>query len=166
MLRLIFNQSPIVDPAFPTGKIVMTANFEHTLGQEFKAALPLDQTRLAWGANVPSEADERANDQDHFTDSVGGGNYLMYVVMSALGLHLKGDWGECCEEDGQANDYALKNGERLMSVYTTAAMGTDDGPKYFDALSAAAVSAITGTKFWVITEWDRSVTTFLLPEDY
>ena len=24
----------------------------------------------------------------------------------------------------------------------------------------------TGLKVWVITEWDRSVTTILLPEDY
>jgi hypothetical protein len=23
-----------------------------------------------------------------------------------------------------------------------------------------------GEKFWIITEWDRSVTTILMPEDY
>jgi len=65
-------------------------------------------------------------------------------VTNALYRHSKGDWGEVCEEDEAANDSALKNDQRLLSVYKSA----------------------SGTKFWVITEWDRSVTTVLLPEDY
>ena len=65
-------------------------------------------------------------------------------AQSALGRHRMGDWGDCCDEDSKPNDDALKNGERLLSVY----------------------HAETGTKFWIITEWDRSVTTVLLPEDY
>jgi hypothetical protein len=58
--------------------------------------------------------------------------------------HVRGDWGEVCEEDKHANDDALRNGERLLSAYRTS----------------------TGVKVWVITEADRSATTVLLPEEY
>ena len=65
-------------------------------------------------------------------------------ISSALTRHQSGDWGELCEEDRMVNEYALKNGERIMSVYTSS----------------------NGKKFWVITEADRSCTTVLMPEDY
>ena len=65
-------------------------------------------------------------------------------IAGALDRHRTGDWGDVGREDRQANDRALKQSERLLSVYHTAG----------------------GTKFWIITEWDRSVTTVLLPEDY
>ncbi len=65
-------------------------------------------------------------------------------VQRAIRRHAGGDWGECCAEDAQTNDAALLEGCRLLSVYRDR----------------------NGTKFWVITEWDRSVTTILLPEDY
>jgi hypothetical protein len=64
--------------------------------------------------------------------------------MHFVARHLQGDWGECCEEDRQANEDALRNGERLFSVYRTA----------------------KNVKIWVITEADRSATTILLPEEY
>ena len=62
----------------------------------------------------------------------------------ALDRHRRGDWGDVGKEDWQANERALKHGERLLSVY----------------------HAADGTKFYVISEWDRSATTVLLPEDY
>jgi hypothetical protein len=65
-------------------------------------------------------------------------------ILRALQRHHIGDWGDVCEEDRQANDYALVEGTRLLSSYRS----------------------VGGTKFWIITEWDRSVTTILLPEDY
>jgi len=65
-------------------------------------------------------------------------------IQKALQRHVIGDWGELDAEDKKANDEALQSGERLLSAYKTA----------------------TGTKFWIITEADRSVTTVLLPEDY
>lgn len=65
-------------------------------------------------------------------------------VLLALGRHQAGDWGELCEEDRKANEDALQTGERLVSVY----------------------KSVRGQKFYVITEWDRSITTVLLPEDY
>lgn len=65
-------------------------------------------------------------------------------VQQALVRHACGDWGEVCEEDAASNEQALVDGARLLSVYKT----PDE------------------TRFWVITEWDRSVTTVLLPDDY
>ena len=65
-------------------------------------------------------------------------------VVSALLRHASGDWGLVEEEDRKLNDRALLICERLFSMYRSEA----------------------GVKFYVITEWDRSVTTILLPEDY
>jgi hypothetical protein len=64
--------------------------------------------------------------------------------MQFVSRHVQGDWGECGTEDRQANEDALRNGERLLSVYRTA----------------------MGTKIWVISEADRSSTCVLLPEEY
>ena len=65
-------------------------------------------------------------------------------VIDALRRHATGDWGDVDTEDHESNNRAIRDGDRLLSVYHT----------------------IDGTKFWIITEWDRSVTTVLLPEDY
>jgi hypothetical protein len=65
-------------------------------------------------------------------------------ILTAIGRHQSGDWGDVCAEDRKANDESLVDGTRILSVY----------------------QAANGTKFWLITEADRSVTTVLLPEDY
>lgn len=65
-------------------------------------------------------------------------------VLSCLARHGRGDWGELCQADIEANELALQDGARLLSVYR-------------DRLN---------NRFWIITEWDRSVTTVLLPCDY
>jgi hypothetical protein len=65
-------------------------------------------------------------------------------MLQALRRHARGDWGELGDEDRAANDRAVQEGERLLSAHTTK----------------------SGTKFWIITEADRSATTFLLPEEY
>lgn len=65
-------------------------------------------------------------------------------VASAIARHRAGDWGDLDDEDRAANDAALRHGSRLLSAYHSA----------------------SGTKFWVITEWDRSATTVLLPFEY
>ncbi|WP_438483178.1 hypothetical protein [Oleiharenicola lentus] len=62
----------------------------------------------------------------------------------ALRRHVSGDWGDVCKEDWKSNDDALSGEGRLFSVYTTASK----------------------ERFWVITEWDRSLTTVLLPSEY
>lgn len=64
--------------------------------------------------------------------------------LTLLARHLAGDWGVLPAEDAQLNNEALKSDGRLLSSYP---LGGD-------------------TRIWVITEWDRSVTTFLLPSEY
>ena len=61
-----------------------------------------------------------------------------------LTRHVCGDWGEVPEEDKAENDFSVTNGYRILSSYKTA----------------------KGVKFWIITEWDRSATTLLLPSEY
>ena len=65
-------------------------------------------------------------------------------VVLALQRHHSGDWGDVDEHDRQMNEDALRNGDRLFSVYKT----------------------VRDQKFYIITEHDRLVTTVLLPEDY
>lgn len=64
--------------------------------------------------------------------------------LTLLARHLAGNWGVLPAEDAQLNNEALKSDGRLLSSYP---LGGD-------------------TRIWVITEWDRSVTTFLLPSEY
>ena len=80
----------------------------------------------------------------------------IYVTRAALGVltitdmnnslqrHVRGDWGNVGSDDWESNDIALSEGERLLSVYQSAAQEV----------------------YWIITEWDRKLTTILLPSDY
>ena len=53
-----------------------------------------------------------------------------------IGRHLLGDWGELCEEDKTANEDALKEDLRLMSVYRTLKLrGHDPLETIADALA-------------------------------
>jgi len=61
-----------------------------------------------------------------------------------LERHVRGDWGDLCVEDIAENEFALAHGLRLFSSYATS----------------------LGERIWLITEADRSVTTFLLPDEY
>ena len=62
-----------------------------------------------------------------------------------LRRHLHGEWGDLSDSYRRQNDAALQSGEdRLFSSYQI----TPD------------------LKLWIITEWDRSVTTLLLPSEY
>ena len=65
-------------------------------------------------------------------------------ITAALRRHAAGEWGTISPEDRRENELSLREGFRLLSAYETA----------------------DGTKFWIITEADRSVTTVLLPEEY
>ena len=61
-----------------------------------------------------------------------------------LNRHQRGDWGELDADDKRLNDEAVDGESRILSAYTLP----------------------TGVKVWIITEWDRSATTFLLPSEY
>ena len=59
--------------------------------------------------------------------------------------HLFGDFGDMDEQDTAQNNAGIESGEdRVFSSYTTT----------------------KGIRIWIITEWDRSITTLLRPEDY
>jgi hypothetical protein len=60
-----------------------------------------------------------------------------------LARHATGDWGDLCAFDRRQNESALHEGLRVFSSYP-----------------------VGEERIWIITEADRSVTTFLLPEEY
>ena len=60
-----------------------------------------------------------------------------------LRRHQCGDWGDLDPDDWAANDMSLREGTRITSSYR---LPTDE-------------------KLWIITKWDRSVATLLLPSD-
>ena len=61
-----------------------------------------------------------------------------------LQRHQHGDWGNVPPDDAEENIAAVVAGSRILSSYD---------------LNASE-------RLWIITEWDRSVTTLLLPEEY
>jgi hypothetical protein len=65
-----------------------------------------------------------------------------------LKRHESGDWGDLSDEDKRLNDAAIdpdpEECSRILSAYHLP----------------------DGQKIWIITEWDRSVTTILLPSEY
>ena len=65
-------------------------------------------------------------------------------AMEFLSRHVTGDWGDLPEEDKTENQFSLEKGFRILSSCRTTA----------------------GDRVWVITEWDRSLTTILLPDEY
>ncbi len=71
-------------------------------------------------------------------------DFEKFVTM-CLGKYAKCDWGDTCYEDKKSNENAVINGERILAVY---------------------IYPETGEKIWIITEWDRSVTTILFPDEY
>ena len=77
-----------------------------------------------------------------------GANALMSEgkidVNNLINRHISGDWGDMCEEDIESNNDAIIHGDRILSSYLTS----------------------SSQKVWIITEYDRSVTTILLPDEY
>lgn len=70
-------------------------------------------------------------------------------VQFFIARHIRGDWGEVCDDDKRLNDQALVDGSRLLSAYTT----------------------LKGERLWIITEacndeGHRLATTALLPNEY
>jgi hypothetical protein len=64
-------------------------------------------------------------------------------ALTLLVRHVSGDWGNVPDDDAESNRLAVQEGHRLLSSYD-----------------------VSGKRLWVITEWDRSVTTLLLPSEY
>ncbi len=65
-------------------------------------------------------------------------------VMKIMLRYMEGDWGDTCKEDKPLNDDAVKSGEdRILAAYET-----------------------SQGKIWIQTEWDRSYTTIMFPDEY
>lgn len=62
-----------------------------------------------------------------------------------LARHQHGDWGNVSADDAAENIRSVHAGDRILSCYP---LGS------------------TKERLWIITEWNRSVTTLLLPEEY
>jgi hypothetical protein len=60
-----------------------------------------------------------------------------------LQRHQSGDWGELTDADREANNQALRHGDRIFSAFR-----------------------IQDEKVWIITEADRHSSTVLLPDEY
>ena len=65
------------------------------------------------------------------------------LLPALLERHRSGDWGDVSPEDARKNEVSVRYGFRVISSYRVA-----------------------GERLWIITEADRSATTFLLPEEY
>lgn len=65
-------------------------------------------------------------------------------VSGSLKKYVECDWGDMCKDDSVMNDNAVKSIKgRIHGSYIQGAW-----------------------KIWIITEWDRSVTTILFPSEY
>ena len=64
--------------------------------------------------------------------------------LELLVRHVTGDWGSVSDEDAEENDFSVNRQLRILSAYQLE----------------------TGVRVWVISEADRSATTFLLPDEY
>lgn len=61
-------------------------------------------------------------------------------IMSCVNKYVKQDWGDTCKEDWELNDNAVKyDNDRIVARYDN---------------------------IFIITEWDRSVTTILFTDEY
>lgn len=71
-------------------------------------------------------------------------DHFAYEIGKAFGRFESGDWGDLCAEDKQLNDEAVEsNDDRIVAAYNT-----------------------SKGKVYIITEWDRSVTTILFADEY
>ena len=64
-------------------------------------------------------------------------------VLGSFERYKRCDWGDLCSEDKAENEKSLRNGERIFALYN-----------------------IGNEKIYIITEWDRSVTTILFSHEY
>jgi hypothetical protein len=90
-------------------------------------AWPIAKFRLGHIVSTPSALDQLTQDD----------------ILLGIQRHQAGDWGDVDDHDRAANDRALIEGTRILSVYHSAG----------------------GIKFWLITEAGRRSTTVLLPAD-
>lgn len=72
-------------------------------------------------------------------------DYQFYeFILASLKRYMDGDWGDVCKEDKRMNDSAVKNNDdRIVARYNN-----------------------KSGDIYIITEYDRSVTTILFTHEY
>lgn len=78
------------------------------------------------------------------SEKMDSDNGFAFFVLTSLERYQKCDWGSVSDEDKAQNDHAVDHDERIMGQYDCAGQ----------------------PRIWIITEWDRSVTTILFPDEY
>ena len=117
-----------------------------------QSALALDLEKASCYAGGVEEREQDSNPEPLFdlgqvVATPGALQALQDVEQDPAELlrrHVSGDWGDLGEEDKEENELSIENGYRIFSAYELNA----------------------GVKVWLITEADRSATTFLLPDEY
>ena len=67
-----------------------------------------------------------------------------HEIKGSLERYMNHDWGETSEDGVELNnDAVINNDDQILAVYNT-----------------------SRGDIWIITEWDRSVTTILFPSEY
>ncbi len=65
-------------------------------------------------------------------------------LLQLLQRHIRGDWGDTCQNDRAANEQAIGSGDRILSWYQVSGK----------------------IRILIITEADRSATTIMLSDEY
>lgn len=81
---------------------------------------------------------------------VGSEDARLTFIGVSLQRHLACDWGNVGKSDAAANNRALREGDRLLSVYN---------------IPATLAFGAPARKLWVISEGTRECTTILFPGD-
>lgn len=68
------------------------------------------------------------------------------AIKIGLDFHFRGGWGLVTEDTAEQNNLSVAGDAQAMIL--------------------SIFEANDSIRFWIITEWDRSVTTVLMPEDY
>ncbi len=74
---------------------------------------------------------------------ISANNKFSKAVVDSIDRFTNRDWGDLCNEDKIMNDNADKNKDRIVARYN-----------------------IEPRAIYIITEWDKSATTILFPEEY
>lgn len=82
----------------------------------------------------------------HLNNEIENNPDAQREIAEAFNRYKMYDWGDSDRNDQEENDQAiLKADRRILASYTLNSLNKE---------------------IWIITEWDRSVTTLLFPEDY
>lgn len=145
----IYNRSPMIVQAARDEGNKLAAIINKIIDEKEERSLP--EAKVEAEGKEPLFETGRIVVTRGFINDIQHGDDLgaMLLATNLVSRHVKGDWGEYIgKEDAKLNRDAIKHGDRVFSAYR---LEPDDGKVH---------------KVYVITEWDRSLTTVLLAEEY